>query len=239
MPGDHLLPSRVLLKISGEALAGNIGHGFDNSILEYVSGEIRSVRDAGIQVAVVVGGGNFFRGITGGSIARHDADFMGMLATCMNAVALSSFIRKNDMPSVPMISFDNGNHVEVFNANRADELLNAGNVLVFGGGTSNPYFTTDTAAVLRALEIRADLIIKATKVDGVFDKDPEKFSDAQRIPLISYSEVLKRNLKVMDGSAIAMARDNCLPLKIVNLNLPGSMKTALLSGDSGSSVVPD
>ncbi|MBU1221806.1 UMP kinase [Myxococcota bacterium] len=230
---------RVLLKISGEALQGNLSHGIDESVLNYVVDQVLEVRNCGIETAIVVGGGNYFRGITGGRIPRTEGDFMGMLATLMNAIAISSFFQNRGIPSAPMSSFENGGHVDVFNAHRAQKLLSEGHVLVFGGGTSNPFFTTDTAAVLRALEIRADVLVKATKVDGIFDKDPEKFSDAVKIPSISYSEVLERNLRVMDGAAIALARDNKLPVRIVNLRIKGAMKTALTTGETGSIVVPD
>ena len=197
---------RVLVKFSGEALSGNSGFGIDVKILEYIAGEIKLLVDNQIEVGIVIGGGNIIRGVSaaqGGIIRRTSGDYMGMLATVINAVAMQE--------ALEYLGVD----VRVQSA--------LGRVVVFGAGTGNPFFTTDSAATLRAVEIGADVIIKATKVDGVYDKDPHKFSDAKMLESISYDEALRDHIKVMDDTAIALAKDNKLPILVCNMFREGNL----------------
>ncbi len=232
--------SRILLKISGEALMGNQTHGLDPAMLDYVKSEVQKVVQAGIETAIVVGGGNLFRGVSASmsGLSRQTGDTLGMLATLMNATALAGFFSANGLPAKAFSAFPVGNLITPFSADAARETLQSGKVVIFGGGTSNPYFTTDTAAVLRALEIGADFLVKATKVDGIYSADPVKNPDAEFIPVISYSDVLQRNLRIMDGSAIAIARENRLPVQVVALRTPGAMLAALSGEPVGSRIIP-
>jgi uridylate kinase len=231
---------RVLLKISGEALMGDQSYGLDPKTLEYVINEVKKVRDSGVETAIVVGGGNIFRGLSAQAtnIPRPTGDTMGMLATVMNGLALSSYFKTQGIASSFLSAFSIGNRVETFSVEKANELLSAGQVVLLGGGTSNPFFTTDTAAVLRALEINADLLIKATKVNGVYDSDPVKNPHAKFFQEITYSDVLKNNLRIMDGTAVALARDNNLPLLVLNLKKEGAMADALAGNAVGTRVIP-
>lgn len=220
---------RVLIKLSGEALAGDAKMGLDPEILQYIAKEIAEVHVSGRQVAVVVGGGNFFRGevfSAHGGIDRTVADQMGMLGTIMNALGLQSAIEKQGVPVRVQSAIGVSQVAESFIRRRAMRHLEKGRIVVFAAGTGNPYFTTDTAAVLRALEIEAGCLIKATKVDGVYDKDPKRHSDAVRFETLTYSEAIARRLAVMDQTAFTMCREHKLPLIVLDFNQTGAMAKA-------------
>ena len=230
---------RVLLKLSGEALAGDFRFGLDPKILGYVAGQVAEVAAAGVQVCIVVGGGNFVRGETfsdEGGIDRTVADQMGMLGTLMNALALQSAIERAGLQVRVQSAVNVAQVAESFIVRRAIRHLEKGRVVVFAAGTGNPYFTTDTAAVLRALETKCDVLIKATKVDGVYDKDPNKHEDAQRYGTLSFSTAIEKRLGVMDQTAFTMCRENGLSLIVLDLNAPGSMLDAATGGDAGTLV---
>jgi len=216
---------RILLKLSGEALAGQAGFGIDAQRINALAAELAQVAADGIQLGVVVGGGNFFRGVA--AAARHmdrvTADYMGMLATVINALALQDALENQGVRTRVMTAIEMRQVAEPYIRRRAIRHLEKGRVVVLAGGTSNPYFSTDTAATLRALEIRAQVIGKATRVDGVYDRDPLKHPDAVFYERISYAEVLAKGLGVMDGAAVAMCRDNQLPIVVFNLNVPGNI----------------
>src|ERR1700734_2778747 len=203
---------RVLLKLSGEALAANQGFGVDTKRIHEVAAELADVHKLGVQLAIVVGGGNFFRGVADQArdMDRVSADHMGMLATVINALALQDALEKQGVPTRVMTAIEMHEVAEPYIRRRAIRHLEKGRIVIFAAGTSNPYFSTDTAATLRGLEIHAEVVAKATRVDGVYDKDPLKSTDAIRYPEISYSEVPAKNLRVMDASAVAMCRDNKL-----------------------------
>lgn len=220
---------RVLLKLSGEALMGDAAFGISTDVLNYVAREIKELIALEVQVALVIGAGNIFRGVSGASsgMDRAAADNMGMLATMMNALALHDALERHDVPArvlsaIPMLTV-----CESFSRQKAIHHLTKGRVVIFGAGTGNPYFTTDTAAMLRALEINADLVCKATRVDGVYDKDPLKHQDAVKFDTLSYDEVLQRRLKVMDAAAISLAMDNKTAILVIDMNTPGNMKKAV------------
>jgi uridylate kinase len=216
---------RILLKLSGEVMAGAAGFGLDAERVAALAGDIAAVAGTGVQTGLVVGGGNFFRGVAGAAknMDRVTADHMGMLATVINALALQDALEKQGIPTRVMTAIEMHQVAEPYIRRRAIRHLEKGRIVVFAAGTSNPYFSTDTAATLRALEIKADIIAKATRVEGVFDKDPLKHSDAVLYKHISYTEVLSRSLAVMDASAVAMCRDNKLPILVFNLNTPGNI----------------
>ncbi|MFZ4509197.1 MAG: UMP kinase [Fimbriimonas sp.] len=230
---------RVLLKLSGEALAGSLGFGLDPDIVAYIAKEIADVHNAGHEVAIVVGGGNFVRGETfseKSSIDRTVADQMGMLGTLMNALAMQSGIEKAGVPSRVQSAIHIAAVAEPFIRRRAVRHLEKGRVVVFAAGTGNPYFTTDTASVLRALEIEADVIVKATKVDGIYNKDPKKFADAVRYDVLNFSEAIDNRLGVMDQTAFTMCREHRLPIIVLDFNQPGSMLDAVKGGATGTLV---
>ncbi|MBL0708587.1 MAG: UMP kinase [Sulfurimonas sp.] len=217
---------RVLVKFSGEALAGEAGHGIDTQILNYISGEIKSLVDADIEVGIVIGGGNIVRGVTAakdGIIKRTSADYMGMLATVINAVAMQEACEHAGLNARLQTAIKMEQIAEPYINRKAVRHLEKGRVVIFGAGTGNPFFTTDTAATLRAIEIGAEVIIKATKVDGVYDKDPLKFSDAVKLSEISYEEALSEHIKVMDDTSIALAKDNGLPIIVCDMNRAGNI----------------
>ena len=216
MPGYK----RILLKLSGEALAGTATFGIDADRVRALGREVADVAAAGVQVGVVVGGGNIFRGVAAAarSMDRVTGDHMGMLATVINSLALSDALEQMGIPTRVMSAIEMHQVAEPYIRRRAIRHLEKGRIVIFAAGTSNPYFSTDTAATLRALEIKADVIAKATRVDGVYDKDPLKFPDAVKFTEISYLEVLSRALGVMDATSIAMCRDNKLPIIVFNLN---------------------
>jgi uridylate kinase len=221
MPGYK----RILLKLSGEALAGGATFGIDAERVKELGREIADVAAAGVQVGVVVGGGNIFRGVAAAAqkMDRVTADQMGMLATVINSLALSDALEQMGVPTRVMTAIEMRQLAEPYIRRRAIRHLEKGRIVIFAAGTSNPYFSTDTAATLRALEIKAEVIAKATRVDGVYDQDPLKFPAAVRYGEISYLEVLSRGLGVMDATSIAMCRDNKLPIIVFNLNTPGNI----------------
>ena len=216
---------RILLKISGEALAGANSFGLDPDRVRSLAAEVASVALTGIQVGLVVGGGNFFRGVAAAArnIDRVSGDHMGMLATVINALAFQDALEKQGVPTRVMTAIEMHQVAEPYIRRRAIRHLEKGRIVIFAAGTSNPYFSTDTAATLRALEIKADIIAKATRVDGVYDKDPHKYPDAIRYPEIGYTEVLAKSLAVMDASAVAMCRDNGLEIMVFNLSVAGNI----------------
>lgn len=230
--------NRILIKLSGEALGGSEGSGLDRSVLLRFCDEIADAVREGVQIAVVVGGGNILRGsqFAEEGADRISGDHMGMLATVINALAIQDALRSKSIPVMVFGSVEILGVCEAFTRDRAMLALSEGKVLVFGGGTGNPLFTTDSAAALRAVEIEADLLAKATKVDGVYDKDPMAHSDAQRFECISYEEVLSRQLKVMDMTATALCMENDLPIEVFDFTAEGHLKR-LLSGDNVGTVV--
>jgi uridylate kinase len=216
---------RILLKLSGEVMAGEGSFGIDATRVAALATEVSEVARTGVQIGLVVGGGNFFRGVAAAAqnMDRVAADHMGMLATVINALALQDALEKQSVPTRVMTAIEMHQVAEPYIRRRAIRHLEKGRIVVFAAGTSNPYFSTDTAATLRGLEIKAEIVAKATRVDGVYDKDPLKSTDAVRFPEIGYSEVLSRNLRVMDASAVAMCRDNRLPIVVFNLNVRGNI----------------
>ncbi len=227
---------RVLLKLSGEALMGDQGFGISPAMLQYVSEEVRPIVDMGVGVAIVVGGGNIFRGIAASSYGmdRASADHMGMLATVINSLALMDALEKRGMPTRTQSAISMHEVAEPYILRRAVRHLEKGRVVIFAAGTGNPYFTTDTAAVLRAQEIHAEILLKATKVDGVYDADPVAKPNAVFFKDVTYMEVLERQLKVMDMTAISLAMDNKLPLAVFNLNQPGNIQKVVCGESVGT-----
>jgi len=225
---------RVLLKISGEALMGEQSYGIDVNVARSVAEELKAVHDLGVQVAVVVGGGNIFRGVSksAGNMDRSSADYIGMLATVMNAVVLQDALEQVDVHTRVLSAIDIPQLAESFIRRRAVRHLEKGRVVIFAAGTGNPYFTTDSAAALRALEIKADIILKATKVDGVYSADPMTDATAELFNEITYRQVLERQLKVMDASAISLCMDNDLPIIVFNMREPGNIKR-VITGERG------
>ncbi|WP_120944361.1 MULTISPECIES: UMP kinase [Helicobacter] len=211
---------RVLVKFSGEALAGENHFGIDIQVLSYIAKEIKMLAEHGIEVGIVIGGGNIIRGVSaakGGVIRRTSGDYMGMLATVINAVAMQEALEHLGLEVRVQSAIEIKEICETYIYRKAIRHLEKGRVVVFGAGTGNPFFTTDTAATLRAIEIGADVIVKATKVDGIYDKDPNKFEDAQKIDTISYNDALIGNIEVMDDTAISLAKDNKLPIVVCNM----------------------
>ena len=220
---------RILLKLSGEALMGSKNYGIDTDFAEAVAGELKNVHDLGVQLAIVVGGGNIFRGVSAsaGNMDRGAADYIGMLATVMNAVVLQDALEKQDVYTRVMSAIDIPQLAEPFIRRRAIRHLEKDRVVIFAAGTGNPYFTTDSAAALRALEIDADVIMKATKVDGIYSADPKIDLEAEKYDKISFQEVLEKRLKVMDSSAISLCMDNELPILVFNMTEPGNIMKAV------------
>ena len=229
---------RILLKISGEALAGERDFGIDAGILQFVAGEIRSALDLGVQVAMVVGGGNIFRGIQGSEkgMDRATGDYMGMLATTINSLALQDALERNGIDTRVQSAIRMEQVVEPYIRRRATRHLEKNRLVIFASGTGNPYFSTDTAAALRAMEVEADVVIKATKVDGVYDSDPMKNKSAKKYTHVSYIDVLNQNLKVMDSTAISLCMDNNLPIIVFNLHEKGAL-ARLLQGETVGTTV--
>lgn len=230
------MAKRVLVKYSGEALSGASGFGIESGILDYLSRELKTLVEAGIEVGIVIGGGNFIRGVSaskGGLIRRTSGDYMGMLATVINGVAMQEALEYYGLDVRVQSALEIKEVCETYINRRAIRHLEKGRVVIFVAGTGNPFFTTDTAATLRAVEIGAEMIIKATKVDGVFDKDPAKFEDAKMLQQISYDQALKDNIKVMDDTAIALAKDNTLPIVVCNMLREGNL-LKIIQGDSNA-----
>lgn len=233
---------RALIKLSGEALAGDLRFGLDPHILNYIAHEIAAVQQAGIECAIVVGGGNFIRGETfsaEGGIDRSVADQMGMLGTLMNSLGLQSAIEKQSIEVRVQSAITISAVAEPFIRRRAIRHMQKGRMVVFAAGTGNPFFSTDTAAVLRALEIEADVLVKATKVDGVYDSDPKKNPEAKRFDTLSYDRAISDRLKVMDQTAFTMAQDHRLPLIVLDFHKPGALLDALTGGSTGTLVADE
>ena len=230
--------SRIVLKLSGEALAGSQGYGIDPPVLDRVGADIREVIDLGVQVAIVIGGGNIFRGIAASAAGmdRATADYMGMLATIINALALQDALEKAGLQTRVLSAIEMRAVAEPYIRRRAIRHLEKGRVVIFAAGTGNPFFTTDTAGALRAVEIGADAIVKATKVDGIYTADPKKDPTARRIEKLSYIEVLNQGLGVMDTTAISLCMDNKLPIVVFDLTRAGNIKRLVLGEPVGSIV---
>ena len=221
-----MIKKRVLVKFSGEALAGKNGYGIDTKILHFISSEIKSLVENGNEIAIVIGGGNIIRGVSAaadGIIKRTSGDYMGMLATAINGIAIQEALEYAGLQTRLLSAINMKEIGEPFIVRRAKRHLEKGRVVIFAGGTGNPYFTTDTAATLRASEIEAEVIIKATKVDGIYDKDPNKYDDAIRLDTISYEEALTEHIKVMDDTSIALARDTKMPIIVCNMFEKGNL----------------
>ena len=231
---------RVLVKFSGEALAGAEGYGIDTQILDYIAEEIKSLVENNIEVGIVIGGGNIIRGVTAaadGVIKRTSADYMGMLGTVINGIAMQEALEHKGLSARLQTAIKMEQIAEPFIVRKAIRHLEKGRVVIFGAGTGNPYFTTDTGATLRATEIGACMLIKATKVDGVYDKDPMKYSDAVKYDTLSYDKALEDHIKVMDDTAIALAKDNKLPIVVANMNEKGNLLKIILGDYSRCSIV--
>lgn len=228
--------SRILLKLSGEVLAGQASLGIDPVKVATLAEEIAEVSRAGVQIGLVVGGGNFFRGVAAAAkhMDRVAADHMGMLATVINSLALQDALEKAGIPTRVMTAIEMRPVAETYIRRRALRHLEKGRIVIFAAGTSNPYFSTDTAATLRGLEIKAEIVAKATSVDGVYDSDPKKNPSAKRYDKISFSEVLGQNLRVMDASAVSMCRDNNLPITVFDLNVQGNIMRMAMGESIGT-----
>ncbi len=227
---------RILLKLSGEVLAGEQGHGFDFDIINSVCDWVKKCADTGVQIGLVVGGGNFWRGRSSGSMDRTRADHIGMLATVMNSLALADTLEQKGVPTRVMTAIDMRRIAEPFVRDEAVRHLEEGKVVIFGCGTGSPFFSTDTTAALRAAEIGADVILKATNVDGVYDKDPNKYADAVKYDTLSHSEVLNKGLAVMDSTAASLCRDNNIPILVFNLEDPENILRAVSGKNIGTLV---
>lgn len=229
---------RILLKLSGEALAGEKGSGFDENVMRSICEGVKQARDLGAQVGIVVGGGNFWRGRSSGDMERTCADKIGMLATVMNCLAVSDMLRQLGVESTVQTAMVMPQVAAPFVRDEAVKALEAGQVVLFGGGTGNPFFSTDTASALRALEIGADAMFKATMVDGVYDKDPHKYPDAVRYDTLTFTRVLEDRLAVMDGTAASLCRDNGLPVLVFDLGQPENIARAV-RGDAVGTLVKE
>ncbi|MFO7767534.1 MAG: UMP kinase [bacterium] len=231
---------RVLLKLSGEALCGEQGFGIDAATVNYLAEEIKEIYLMGVEVGIVIGGGNIFRGLTAAAdgMDRVSADYMGMLATVINSLAVQDALEKYDVHTRVQTAIDMQEVAEPFIRRRAIRHLEKGRVVIFAAGTGNPYFTTDTAASLRAIEIEADVIIKGTKVDGVYSEDPMENPDAERFDSLSYLDVLKKGIKVMDATAVSLCMDNQLPILVYNLSESGALKR-IMQGEKVGTLVED
>ena len=231
---------RIMLKLSGESLMGDREYGIDSDVIGKYAEEIKSVQELGVQIGIVIGGGNIYRGIENSSdgIDKVTGDHMGMLATVINALALQSALEHHGVFTRCQTAINMERIAEPFIRRRAIRHLEKGRLVIFAAGTGNPYFTTDTAAVLRAIEIGADVIIKGTRVDGVYDSDPEKNPSAKLFPQISYQDVLRKDLRVMDMTAITLCKENHLPIAIFNMNIPSNLRRLVL-GEKIGTVVND
>ena len=228
-----MLKKRILLKLSGEALMGDHSHGIDPLRLDNYAKQIKEIQKEGIEIAIVIGGGNIFRGVSGSSkgMDRVQADYMGMLATVINGLALQASLEDNDVPTRLQTAIKIEAIAEPYIKRKATRHLEKGRVVIFGCGTGNPFFTTDSAAVLRAIEINADVILKGTRVDGIYDEDPEKNKNAVKFDSLSFDEVLKRGLKIMDTTAFTLSKENNLPIIVFDMNTKGNLKK-IINGES-------
>lgn len=229
---------RVMIKFSGEALQGEGSYGIDPPTLSGIAREIADIRELGVQVSIVIGGGNIFRGVAGSTqgMDRASADYMGMLATVINALALQDAIEKLGVPTRVQTAIEIKEVAEPYIRRRAIRHLERGRVVIFGAGTGNPYFTTDTAACLRAMEVHAEVILKGTKVDGVYDKDPVSNPEATMYEHLTYLEVLSRELRVMDMTAISLCMDNDLPIRVFNMQVPGNAQRVIMGERIGTTI---
>lgn len=229
---------RIVLKLSGEALQGNLGYGIDYNVLISIARQIKEVKSLGIEMAIVIGGGNIFRGIAGSTkgMDRASADYMGMLATVLNALALQDALEKNGVFTRVQSAIEMQELAEPYIRRRAIRHLEKGRVVIFAGGTGNPYFTTDTTAALRAIEIGAEVILKATKVDGVYSSDPVKNKNAKRYGTLRYIDVLKKGLKVMDATATSLCMDNGLPIIVFSMKKDGNIKRVIMGEKIGTTI---
>lgn len=232
---------RVLLKLSGEALMGDQEFGISSEVIASYARQIKDIVDLGVEVSVVIGGGNIFRGLSGATqgVDRVTGDHMGMLATVINSLALQNSIEKLGVPTRVQTAIEMPKIAEPFIKRRAQRHLEKGRVVIFGAGTGNPYFTTDTAAALRAIEMNTEVVLKATKVDGIYDKDPVKYSDAVKYDKVTYSEVLAKDLKVMDSTAISLCRENKLPIIVFDSLTEGNIRIVIMGEEIGTKVVAD
>lgn len=232
---------RVLLKLSGEALMGEQEFGISSEVITSYAKQIKDIVDLGVEVSVVIGGGNIFRGLSGAAqgVDRVTGDHMGMLATVINSLALQNSIEKLGVPTRVQTAIEMPKIAEPFIKRKAQRHLEKGRVVIFGAGTGNPYFTTDTAAALRAIEMNTEVVLKATKVDGIYDKDPVKYSDAVKYDTVTYTEVLNKNLQVMDATAISLCRENKLPIIVFNSLVEGNIKKVIMGENIGTTVVAD
>jgi uridylate kinase len=232
---------RILLKLSGEALMGQQGYGIDSATLSQIADEVIDVHSLGVELAVVIGGGNIFRGVSGASsgMDRAHADYMGMLATLINALAMQDALEARGSRTRVLSAIEVQRVAEPYIRRRAIRHLEKGRLVIFAAGTGNPFFTTDTAASLRAMEIGAEIVMKATKVDGVYDKDPKKHKDAVLFRRLTYMDVLNKNLEVMDSTAISLCRDNRLPILVFNMTKPGNIRRVVLGEELGTVVVEE
>jgi uridylate kinase len=229
---------RILVKLSGEALMGDQSYGISPEMIDYLAGEVRSVYDLGVQIALVIGGGNIFRGVAASSYGmdRTSADHIGMLATVINSIALQDALEKRGVQTRVQTAIEMCAVAEPYILRRAIRHLEKGRTVIFAAGTGNPYFTTDTAAALRAQEIDAEVLLKATKVDGIYDADPVMNARAKRIDNVTYLEVLKRQLKVMDSTAVSLAMDNGLPVIVFNLRVKGNLRRVVCGENVGTRI---
>ena len=230
---------RILLKLSGEALMGDQNHGIDPIRMKEYAEEIKQIQQTGTEIAIVIGGGNIFRGVSGASkgMDRVQADYMGMLATVINGLALQSALENADVPTRLQTAIRIEAIAEPFIKRRATRHLEKGRVVIFGSGTGNPYFTTDSAAVLRAIEINADVILKGTRVDGIYSEDPEKNKEAIKFDSLSFEEVLKKGLKVMDTTAFTLSQENNLPIIVFDMNTKGNLSKIINGENIGTRVI--
>ncbi|HIK19311.1 MAG TPA: UMP kinase [Leptolyngbyaceae cyanobacterium M33_DOE_097] len=229
---------RVLLKLSGEALMGELSYGIDPAVVQSIAQEVADIAASGVQVAIVVGGGNIFRGVKGAALGmdRATADYIGMIATVMNAMTLQDALERADVPTRVQTAISMQEVAEPYIRRRAMRHLEKGRVVIFGAGSGNPFFTTDTTAALRAAEIGADVLFKATKVDGVYDSDPDKNPNAKRYKTLTYGHILTQELRVMDSTAISLCKDNNIPIIVFDLNVKGNIKRAVMGEQIGTLV---
>ena len=232
---------RVFLKLSGEALMGEQEFGISSDVIASYARQIKEIADLGVEVSVVIGGGNIFRGLSGATqgVDRVTGDHMGMLATVINSLALQNSIEKLGVQTRVLTAIEMPKIAEPFIKRRAQRHLEKGRVVIFGAGTGNPYFTTDTAAALRAIEMNTEVVLKATKVDGIYDKDPVKYADAIKYETVTYTEVLNKNLKVMDATAISLCRENKLPIIVFDSLTEGNIKRVIMGEKIGTTVIAD
>ena len=230
--------NRILLKLSGEALLGKNSYGIDNDRLVVYAEEIKQIHKQGVEIAIVIGGGNIFRGLTGSKdgIDRVQADYMGMLATVINGLALQNALERMDIPTRLQSAIKMESIAEPFIKRKATRHLEKGRVVIFASGTGNPYFTTDSAAVLRAIEINADVILKGTRVDGIYNEDPEKNKEAVKFDNISFEETIKKGLKIMDTTAFTLSKENELPIIVFDMNTKGNLTRVIMGEKIGTKV---